>query len=368
MASTWIAKRPTAAGGTRFRVMFRVGGRASAPRYAGSFGTQREALARRAWVAGELAAMRVPDLELLAEPTSAPTLREMAARWRGSRVDVTETTKVLHRVSLDRVLPELGDKPVDEISTADVARLVELLDGKGKARETIRKSITALAMVLDFAGVAPNPARDRVRVRLPREDPGEMEPPTAEHVEAVCWRLHVAYVLPTLILDATGVRVGELEHARVGDLDEERRAWLVRGAVSKTRKPRWVELPDDLYDAVVALLPPREDRDATAPLVAGFQADRLRTAIARACRDGGVPAFSPHALRHRRISLMHRNGVSWADIGARMGQRSRVVTADTYSHAIIDGREVDRAKLLARAGVVQTPVQTLEEELAGFAG
>jgi hypothetical protein len=45
---------------------------------------------------------------------------------------------------------------------------------------------------------------------------------------------------------------------------------------------------------------------------------------------------------------MHRNGVSWADIGARMGQRSKVLTADIYSHALIDGREVDRAKLLER--------------------
>ena len=33
---------------------------------------------------------------------------------------------------------------------------------------------------------------------------------------------------------------------RIGDLDEQRRAWLVRAAVAKTRKARWVELPDDL--------------------------------------------------------------------------------------------------------------------------
>jgi hypothetical protein len=43
----------------------------------------------------------------------------------------------------------------------------------------IRKSLTALAMVLDLAGVAPNPARDRVQVRRPREEPEEPEPPAA---------------------------------------------------------------------------------------------------------------------------------------------------------------------------------------------
>jgi AAA ATPase-like protein len=57
----------------------------------------------------------------------------------------------------------------------------------------------------------------------------------------------------------------------------------------------------------------------------------------------GIPRFSPHALRHRRISLLHRQGVSWAEIGEQVGQRSRV-TADIYSHALFDGREIDRTE------------------------
>jgi integrase len=63
-------------------------------------------------------------------------------------------------------------------------------------------------------------------------------------------------------------------------------------------------------------------------LVAGVTADRLRMAIGRACRDAGVPHFSPHALRHRRISLLHQQGSSWAEIGEQVGQRSKIVTAD----------------------------------------
>jgi hypothetical protein len=68
--------------------------------------------------------------------------------------------------------------------------------------------VTALAMVLDFAGISPNPARDRVHVRLPREEPSEPEPPSADHVEAAAAMLAVPYLLGLLILDATGVRVG----------------------------------------------------------------------------------------------------------------------------------------------------------------
>ncbi len=158
----------------------------------------------------------------------------------------------------------------------------------------------------------------------------------------------------------------------MGDLDEERRAWLVRAAVAKTRRPRWVELPNDLYQVLLARLPAREDRDPEAPLLANVTADRLRTAITRACRDSDTPTFSPHALRHRRISLLHRQGVPWATtIVERMGQRSKLVTADIYSHAMIDGREIDRGKLLTRVRrvrEVQSPVQPRGAEYAAFAG
>jgi integrase len=61
-----------------------------------------------------------------------------------------------------------------------------------------------------------------------------------------------------------------------------------------------------------------------------------------------VPRFNPHSLRHRRISLLHRQGRSWAEIGDLVGQRSKLVTADRYSHALIDCAEIDRVSLLSR--------------------
>ena len=55
---------------------------------------------------------------------------------------------------------------------------------------------------------------------------------------------------------------------------------------------------------------------------------------------------------------MHREGRSWAEIGEQVGQRSRIVTADRYTHALLDYTEIDRAKLLKRVRAVQTPVQS----------
>jgi integrase len=349
MASAWITTRSTADGGKRYRVMFRVGGGDTMPRYAGSFRTRREALIRKAWAAGELAAMRVPDLSALAEPEAAPTLEAMARRWQASRVDVRESTKIQHRTAVGRVLPLLGSRPVDKLTTADVADLVAVLAGEGKARESIRKSVTALAMILDFAGIVPNPARDRITVKLPREEREEIRPPDAATVEGVAHVLVPAYLVALAALDVTGCRVGELEAATIGDLDESQRAWRVSSAVSKTKRERWAEVAPEVFDVLLERLPAREDRDLAAPLFAGVTADRLRMAISRACRDTGVPRFGPHDLRHRRISLLHRQGVDWATIGARVGQRNLLTTAQTYTHVMVDPREVDWQKTLRRA-------------------
>jgi len=89
-------------------------------------------------------------------------------------------------------------------------------------------------------------------------------------------------------------------------------------------------------------------------------------AIGQACRDGGVPHSSSHALRHRRISLLHRQGESWAEIGEPVGQRSKIVTADRYSHALIDYREIDRTSLLER--VRARTVHTTPRENPSHAG
>jgi hypothetical protein len=44
--------------------------------------------------------------------------------------------------------------------------------------------------------------------------------------------------------------------------------------------------------------------------------------------------------------------------GELVGQRSRLITADRYTHALVDYREIDRRKLLERVRSVRTPVRT----------
>jgi integrase len=141
--------------------------------------------------------------------------------------------------------------------------------------------------------------------------------------------------------------VRELETAQVGDLDEQRRAIRVRWTFEKNDRYRHLDLPDDLFDALVATLPPREDRDLEAPMFPELTDARLRLAITRACRLTGTPHFSPHGLRRRRGSLHYKRTSSLAEVAELLGDSKRVA-ADHYVYALTDYREVDRQLALAR--------------------
>ena len=198
-------------------------------------------------------------------------------------------------------------------------------------------------MVLDFADVRPNPARDD-RVKLPRQARREVVPPSAGKAVAIIGASAPRYRLALVVIEATGMRVGELETLAWGDVDESAGRWRVARENEKAGRGRWVNVPPDVF-AVVSALVPREDRDLGDHVFPHVTQAKLRTDMARACKAAGIPLHSPHDLRHRRISLWHMQGVPLAQVGAWVGQRNLSVTADTYTHVITDN-EIDRGALL----------------------
>lgn len=350
MASAWVERRPTRTGKVRYRVLFRLGGRGTRSRYGGSFHTMREATIRRNWIAGELAALRVPDLAQLEEARSpqAPAFREAAERWLDSRIDVSEGTKTQNRTSVQRAYQLIGERSVDELTAQEVADLVVQLHGEGVATGYLRKVLQAVAMTLDHAGVEPNPARDKRIVKMPRDEQEEINPPSAAQILSFYRLLPPRHRLPLLFLDWSGARVSAIDHTLISDYDEPRQRVRLRAATTKTRRALWIDLHPVIADAIEDSIGPREDRDPAARLFAASGADALRTAMAKACKAAGVPLFSPHDLRHRRISLLHLRGVPWARIGEFVGQRNLATTANIYSHVMVDETELDYANLLRR--------------------
>jgi integrase len=116
--------------------------------------------------------------------------------------------------------------------------------------------------------------------------------------------------------------------------------------VAKTGRARWVPVSDVLFDGETALVA-RDDRIPERAVFLDFTGDRFRTAIARACRAAGVPSFSPHDLRHRRVSLLHLGGMPWARIGELVGHDDLMTTARTYTHVVADEGELDYESMLS---------------------
>jgi hypothetical protein len=181
------------------------------------------------------------------------------------------------------------------------------------SRGTIRKTLQTLAMVLDHAGIDPNPARDK-SVKLPRADEEEINPPSADHIEAVCRRIAEKHLRALLWLDWSGARVSSIDLTLVGDYDEPRRRVRLRKGTTKTRRPLWVELPPVLAEAIEATLPHRRFRDHEARLFAESGADALRTAIAKACKA--------EASRCGHLTIFATGGSRYSICGARRGRES----------------------------------------------
>jgi hypothetical protein len=171
--------------------------------HAGSFKTQKEARARRDFVAGEISAGRNPadTLRTLQEQPKRRTLRDVADAYSASRLDAADQTRRAIRNALNRILPNLGDLEPDAITVADVQEWVGT-QAVALQPNTMRAYVGTLKQLLDFAGCDPNVARDR-RVRLPRVDSEPVQPPTAREVQAIRENLAGRYLLAFDLIGAS---------------------------------------------------------------------------------------------------------------------------------------------------------------------
>ena len=180
-------------------------------------------------------------------------------------------------------------------------------------RDTLKKSREAFAMVYDHLGTEPNPLRDK-RVKLPHKAARDMRVPLASHVEAVARALPPEHLLPYLVIDWTGLRLGAIEGARVEDLDGTAKPFSRVPPLPKTRNRNgWqsmtCSLPRSSHDCRRGRTGPRR---SAIPRIQGSQPtdrDNARRAATRAprvsprtnCASGAAPSSPSRGTRWRRL-------------------------------------------------------------------
>jgi integrase len=326
--------------------LFRRGGRGWAIESAGTFRTERDARIRRDLVSGWLAAALNPKVELAAMLKPAPPKRTyagVAEAYKQSRLDHAPGTARNVDTHLNRLLPIFGDLEPEqvtvEVNIAAVALLAPLM-----APSSLRKFWQTHMAILDFAQVKPNTARDSA-VRLPRVSTVEHNPPTADHVLAILDHASPRrHRLPLILMEQTAMAAGEVAGLEWGDVDLAGSQFRLRRESVKGQiraRARWVQVPEWLMETIVATTPP-DDRVQERRVFVGVTPELLRQVMSRACRSAGVPLYSPHDLRHRRISLWHGQGIPAAELAARAGHSKPSMTTDVYSHVLLDSTEVNR--------------------------
>ena len=336
MASASITTRTTPKGERRFVVRYRLGGRSYPLVHGGSFRTLREARARRDLIAGELAAGRNPVdlLRVRVERPNVRTFREWADAYKAGRPDIGEETRKNLSSHLKRLLPAFGARDPHFITAGDVQAWI---GAQGDLKpSSLSRYVATLRLVLDFAGVDPNPARDK-RVKLPRIEAPVVEPPSEKDVARIIATVPPRWRLPLRVLAETGMRVGEARDLEWRDVDLVVSRFRIRSGKTKAAR-RWVPVPEAVMEAVAETCPP-DDRTAERRVFQGFSPDVAKNVMARACKAAGIAHYHPHDLRHRFASVQIARGLPVTDVAAHLGHTKKSLTLDVYSHVLLDGGE-----------------------------
>jgi integrase len=303
---------------------------------------------------------------------SARTLREVAMAWlegvergeihnRSGRPFKPSTVRG-YRTSLhERILPLIGDRKLNSITTSDLQEIVDGWQVEGQAPATIRNSLKPLQAVYRRArtreGLALNPTHD---LELPTPNPAEVR------IIAPAMAARLLSVLPiedraiwsTAIY--AGLRYGELRALRWAAIDLAARKIRVReswdpkeGPIApKTRtSKRTTPMPEVVRKPLAELRARRQTEPDDALVFAvddgsPFHAASIYRRADRAWAAAGIPdRLRLHQARHTYASFMIAAGVNAKALSVFMGHSSIKVTFDLYGH-LMPGTESEAAALL----------------------
>jgi integrase len=320
-------------------------------------------------------------------PAATPTLAELARGWlahldarighRDPRRRYSARTVALYRQRIEQhVLPELGSRPVAELTLADVRRLVDRLGRRGLAPSSVTSTLGILSGLLRFGvkgGVLErNPVRD-----LDRDDrPGvarQSEPRylTVKELERLLAGLSDTFRPVAACCTFAALRVSEALGLVWRDVDFAAGTLTVRAQLGPDGAR--VPLKTTASAATVPLLPAlarelraHRSRQASRDL-RRLHADALvfttsrgkpqsRRNVLRAVQTAAEAAgLNPegrapvgvHDLRHSFVAVALDAGASLAEVAALARHASPRVTAQVYGGVVDDGRERAAAKLTA---------------------
>ena len=278
------------------------------------------------------------------DPKTASTLlRTYAAQWEKVQVGRGSTLSIIDNAVRLHINPSLGERRIGSIRQSDIQGLVKMLESKDLAAGTVRNIYDTAARIfasaVDDRVIPSSPCR---RIKLPKDDKGEVVPLTLAQVRALevgMGDLGAAVIT----LAGSGLRIGELLGLDVSDVDFLRRTIRVarqRAQSNELTPPkskssgRTVPVGQTVVDALAAYLTAGDRKSGTLFVNAmGLPLTyRQWKPLWRVAAEAAKVEATAHALRHFYASALIAGGASVKQVQMVLGHASAVITLRTYAH------------------------------------
>ena len=286
-----------------------------------------------------------PTLTVVARSWSKG-VRSGAIRNRSGDVYKPSVVRSYEHALRDYVLPDLGHKRLAMLTRTDVQDFADGLIARGVTPSTLRNALMPLRAIC---------RRSLARGMMPVNPTHGLELPAYRSRRVRIASPHEAMMLMSVVPDDdrpiwamalySGLRLGEMQALRWGDLDLEqrlihvRRGWdpyegpiapkseagtrtvpLLERLLEELRLVRRSPNPDDLVFGTGT------DKPFSGPIVLN-RAKKLWTSV-------GMQSMGLHECRHTYASVMIAAGVNLKALQTFMGHASITITMDRYGHLL----------------------------------
>lgn len=236
-----------------------------------------------------------------------------------------------------------GKRCVEEVSRSDLEAFVEHEQDRGLKITTVRTVLTRVYAFFSFLVeqelIAPDILIRKIKLRLPQHLPKAMDPQDVKRLLEVITDIRDRAMV--LVLLRTGMRIGELLHTRVGDVNMSQQAITIfEGA--KNRRGRMVLFSDDARDALKAWMNKR------GPYGEFLFHSRCRSTMgyttARGIFEGYLKKAGLAHKRHSLHSLRHTCASELLNAGMRLEHLQPLLGHDSIEATRRYARLTDKSR------------------------
>ncbi len=295
---------------------------------------------------------------------SSASVADLLHRWIENVEDnlSPRTIQGYRRIVSKRLIPALGSRKLQDLTTKDLDALYRALTAEGLAPASVRMVHavigSALKQAVRWGWIRHNPADQASAPSVRRAKINLPEPPDVIRlIEAARLSQNPLLGLFLQLATVTGARRGELIALRWNRISLTRRSMLIEHSMAQvgskliekdtkshqsrriTLDQSTVELLNDRRDEQLALS--RQARIELLPdafvftdSVSGsepWQPDRVTQAFGRLCKANGIGGVRLHDLRHFAATHMLTSGVDVRTVSGRLGHADASTTLGVYS-------------------------------------